>query len=252
MTEADIQIIVERVLAELQQRPAALDSKPTALALFSGAMLGFEDSLESLKRLCDQVALDYVQTDAAKRILPQDQIEAVGMTPANQSLTSAHDMLIIPTLTVNLAAKVTHGVGDCLASNVVAEFIMTGKPVVVALQGACPDSKEKREWFPDMPKGYAAMLRQNMTTLKSFGVDVVDACQLDRAVLNRFARMGQLPEPVGAEAHGEAHKCSERLITAEIVNMCTEGSTLRINSCAIVTALAQDTARTRNVTLERI
>ena len=60
------------------------------------------------------------------------------MTPAEESLVQAHDLLVVPTLTANLAAKVAHGIGDCLASNVVAEFIMSNKPVVVATNGVCP------------------------------------------------------------------------------------------------------------------
>ena len=112
--------------------------------LFSGALLGFDAALESLKRASAHVNLAWRQTDSASRILDQERIAALGMTPVEKSLVQAHDLLIIPTLTANLAAKVAHGIGDCLASNVVAEFIMSNNPVVVATNAACPDSADRR------------------------------------------------------------------------------------------------------------
>ena len=93
MTETELKALVERVLAELAVRapalaPAPQPTGPSALVVFSGALLGFEDALASLKRLRSSgMRLDYVQTDAAQHILDQDAIAAAGLTPASASLT---------------------------------------------------------------------------------------------------------------------------------------------------------------------
>ncbi len=187
MTEPNIESVVTRVLAELEKIESP--TKPTALVLFSGALLGFEEALVSLQSLKSEITLDYNQTESAKRILPQHEIEAIGMTPADKSVTKMHDMLIVATTTANLVAKVAHGIGDCLASNITAEFIMIGKPVVMATPGACPDSKEKRNWFPNMPAGYADMLRDNISTIKSFGVSTATGESLANVVLQQLSRI---------------------------------------------------------------
>lgn len=242
MTETEIKALVERVLAELADRAPVPPSEPTgpsALVVFSGALLGFEDALASLKRLRSSgMRLDYVQTDAAQHILDQDAIAAAGLTPASESLTKSHDLLIVATMTVNLAAKVAHGIGDCLASNLMAEFIMRGAPVIASVAGACPDSPEKKGWFPNMPPSYQAMLRSNLEVLRSFGVRLAGAGNLDRAALKAVGRSGP-PE------------CQEKVISEAVVRSFAPGSTVRISPKAVVTALAHDSARTLNITLTR-
>ena len=151
-------------------------------------------------------------------------------------------LLIVPTLTVNMVAKVTHGIGDCLASNVIAEFIMSGKPVVAVTNAACPDSADKRGWFPTMPDGYAAMLRGNLATLASFGVKLTTAARLDRAV----RRIVEVPAP------GAAPDCDLKVISASVISSTAPGATLRIRPDAIVTDVAREAAASARITLERV
>ena len=228
--------IVRDVLAEQPRQATPATGKPSALVLFSGALLGFDAALESLKRASAHVNLDWRQTESASRILDQERIAALGMTPVEKSLVQAHDLLIIPTLTANLAAKVAHGIGDCLASNVVAEFIMSNKPVVVATNGVCPDSADKRGWFPQMPSGYAAMLRENLAALKSFGVHLATAETLDRVV---------------GEVAGDAVHCTARVVTESAIRSLAPGSRLSVHRKAIITDLAREAAAASDITITR-
>lgn len=242
MTEAQLRDLIREVVAGLLPRPAASRASSTnALVLFTGALLGFEDACASLTRLNPQLSLDWIQTPSATRILDQDAIAAIGMTPADKSLVASHDLLVVPTLSVNMVAKVVHGVGDCLASNVIAEFIMSGKPVVVATNAACPDSEGKRSWFPHMPSGYQAMLRKNLATLRSFGVQLADASRLDRAVLRRASA----PEAPAAPALP-----AERVVTEATVAAVPDGAVVRLQPRAIVTDLAREAAAKRHITLQ--
>ena len=215
--------IVRDVLAEQPRQETPATGKPNALVLFSGALLGFDAALESLKRASAHVNLDWRQTESASRILDQERIAALGMTPVETSLVQAHDLLIIPTLTANLAAKVAHGIGDCLASNVVA---------------ACPDSADKRGWFPQMPSGYAAMLRENLAALTSFGVHLATAETLDRVV----------GEVAGA---GDAVHCTARVVTESAIRSLAPGSRLSVHRKAIITDLAREAAASSDITITR-
>jgi len=243
MSENELRAMIAEIVAQTiaAQAPAPDPQRPNALVLFTGALLGFEASLESLSRARSGVNLDWIQTDSASRILDQAAIGRVGMTEASTSLVVSHDLLIVPTLTVNMVAKVVHGIGDCLASNVIAEFIMSGKPVVVATNAACPDSADKRGWFPAMPEGYAAMLRENLTRLASFGVKLSAAERLDRAVARLVGNPG-----------AEAVDCGERVISASTVSGMRPDTTVRIARTAIVTDLALEAAASAHITLERV
>lgn len=240
MTEAQLRDLIRQVIADLTGGVVGAPERPraNALVLFSGALLGFEAACDSLGRLVDDVNLDWIQTESASRILDQSAIAAIGMTPAETSLVASHDLLIIPTLTVNLASKVAHGVGDCLASNVLAEFIMSGKPVVAATNAMCPDSPDKQSWFPNMPAGYKDMLRRNLATLRSFGIRLTDASRLDRAVLRSVGAPESTPVIV-----------AEKLVTEATVAVRPDGSVIHLQPRAIVTDLAREAAARRGITL---
>lgn len=242
MTETQLRELIAQIVEETLATEAAQPPRQNALVLFTGALLGFEASLASLGRAKSVVNLDWIQTDSASRILDRAAIDAVAMTPADSSLVVSHDLLIVPTLTVNMVAKVVHGVGDCLASNVIAEFIMSGKPVVAAINAACPDSADKRGWFPTMPEGYAAMLRANLEKLASFGVRLTSAERLDRAV----ARTVDVPTP------GASVDCDLKVISESVVKTLTPHSTVRIGRSSIVTDLAREAAASAQITLERV
>jgi len=296
VTEQELRSLIRQVVVEVLADVAPARPQPrNALVLFTGALLGFEASLESLRRLkaTGLVNLDWTQTHSASKILDQQAIESIGMCPAEKSLVMGHDMLIIPTATVNMVAKVAHGIGDCLASNVMAEFIMFDKPVVLSVN-ACGDTPDKRGWFPDLPAGYSRMLQGNLEALASFGVTLASSETLDEAVRSlslskgpdnpgslspagslslskgpdnpgSLSPAGSLslskgPEPVEGDVSTGSTRfdklndpvtCTERLIHDRIVKTLEPGTTLRIGSRALITALARETAAARNIIIER-
>lgn len=184
MTEADLRaLIVDAIIDLMTPAPRR------ALVLFTGGLLGFDDAIEELRLLAaDGVQLDYLQTPSAERILDQARIRSIGMREVSTRMVEEHDMLIAPTLTSNIAAKVAHGVADCLASNLFSEFIMSNRMVVASRTAICPDGPAKRGWFPDMPPAYADLLRGNLTTLASFGVRLAAAPRLYRTVIAAWER----------------------------------------------------------------
>lgn len=283
MTEDELKTIIRQVLIEL------VSPKPRrALVLFTGGLIGFEDAIEGLRLLqAAGVHLDCAQTPSARRILDQDLIASLGMPDVTKNLVTAHDMIIAPTLTANISAKVAHGVSDCLASNVLAEFIMSNRPVVVSKTPIDPDGDGKRQWYPEIPAGYAAMLRANLDTLSSFGIRVVRSTALCRAAIAAFderdrrqreplltalggsaAELAATAAPARAIAPAQVSTisststvdlptqsalvvCDQHLISQQLVQKLPIGTDLRISPNAVVTALARDIASARSIRISR-
>lgn len=278
MTETEVRALIRQTIAELLRPPQL-----RVLVVFTGGLLGFDDAIESLRALkATGAQLDYLQTSSAVRILDQARIEALGMREVSQRMVESHDMLVLPTLTSNIAAKAAHGVADCLVSNLFAEFVMSNRVVVAARNAVNPDGADKLGWFPSMPPGYADLLRANLTALSSFGVRVVDAKALCRTALAAWERvdkarrtaltdvLGMSPaaftaeiwsEPSGPSAQPVAAEpvtagagvvvCPLPLISQQVVQQLPSGSELRITAGAKVTAMAQDAAGSRSIRISR-
>ena len=247
MTEPELVELVRRtvleVLAAHTTQPIPEPPAQRALVLFNGAWLGFDESIEQLRRVRDAgVHLDVIQTDSARRFLDQDKIASLG-PEVSDKLVSDHPMLVIPTLTVNCAAKVAHGMADSLATNVIHEFILLNRPVIAARTAACPDDPAKREWFPDIPPAFAAVLRQNLAALASFGVRLTAVDHLHDQVMQAWSDLTATPadKPVDLPdlvSHG---------LLAEV----PDGGVLTVAPRALITALARDEAMARGIRIER-
>ncbi|WP_314711286.1 flavoprotein [Propionibacterium acidifaciens] len=282
-TADDVSALVRRALAELVTPPPR-----RALVLFTGALIGFERVIGELDLLvASGVELEYVQTPSAERILDQRLIASVPMRPADRHLTGSHDTLVVATLTQNAAAKTAHGIADCLASNLLNDYLLAGRPVVAAASGCDPDDPDKRRWFPTIPEGLAAVMRENLETLRGFGVRTARAGALARTVLAAYERaerartaplttaLGmsrrELLDRLGAPAPatpvavgGRAARAAAapaprtgavsvqlRLISQRVVQRLPVGTVMRVPAGAQITAMAADVARTRSVTIIR-
>ncbi|MCB0912316.1 MAG: flavoprotein domain protein [Propionibacteriaceae bacterium] len=279
MTEAEVRGLIRQAILEVMG-PAPR----RALVVFSGGLLGFEDCIGELRMLAAQgVQLDYLQTPSAERILDQDLIASVGMREVSKRMVEEHDMLIAPTLTANIAAKVAHGIADCRASNLFSEFIMSNRLVVASRTAICPDGAAKQSWFPHMPPGYADMLRGNLAALASFGVRLTESRFIARTALAAWDRRDRersapfvaalgtsvagfaaaFAEPAPAGGRGDAParpaaaptssavSCTRSLISQQVVQQLPAGVELRISRQAKVTAAARDAASARSIRISR-
>jgi hypothetical protein len=283
MTEAEVRSLIREAILDV-----AGPAPRRALVVFTGGLLGFEDAVGSLRRLAvEDIQLDYLQTPSAQRILDQDLIRSLGMREVSKRMVEEHDLLIAPTMTSNLAAKVAHGVADCLASNLFSEFIMSNRLVVASRTAICPDGRAKQSWFPNMPPAYAGLLRSNLATLASFGVRLCESRFLCRTALAAWERrdaerraplvaalgtslagvVAALADPVApatdspsprpptrsatSPAHGDVVPCTRTLISQQVVQQLPRGIELRVPSRAKVTALARDLAAARSIRITR-
>lgn len=250
MNEAQLRDLVRQVVLEMMatQHDMPVEPAKRALVLFTGAWLGFDESILQLQQLRhDGIQLDVIQTASAKRFLDQDKIASLG-PEVTDNLVSTHPMLIIPTLTVNCVATVAHGMADSLATNVIHEFILLNRPVVAVRTAACPDDMEKKEWFPDIPPAFAEVLRNNLDAWASFGVSLCGASGLRRAVQRAWKTME------GKDAHkaaGDKVTSLPGLVSHETIRSLQPGTVLNVASNAIITHLARDEAVASGVHIKR-
>ncbi|MBK8445235.1 MAG: hypothetical protein IPL41_00460 [Micropruina sp.] len=283
MTEHELRTLIREVIGELIRPPQL-----RVLVVFTGGLLGFDEAIDSLAALkATGAQLDYRQTPSAERILDQRRIQALGMREVSKQYVESHDMLILPTMTGNIAAQVAHGIADCLVSNLASEFIMSNRIVVASRTAVRPDGAEKLGWFPHMPPGYADLLRANLAALSSFGVRVVDAKALCRTAIAAWQRadrarrsplveaLGTSPSAFAAQLDSDepdqpgsvqvtsaeapqpaalpsgAVACPLSLISQQVVQQLPSGIELRIGRTAKVTAMALDLAGARSIRISR-
>lgn len=250
MNEAQLRDLVRQVVLEMMAKQHTVPVEPAkrALVLFTGAWLGFDESIGQLQRLRDDgMQLDIIQTESARRFLQQDRIASLG-PEVTANLVSTHPMLIIPTLTVNCVATVAHGMADSLATNVIHEFILLNRPVVAVRTAACPDDMEKKSWFPNIPPAFAEVLRNNLAALASFGVTLCGASGLHRAVQRTWQAMEGRNAPTST---GDEVGTLPDFVSHGMIRSLQPGTVLHVAANAIVTHLARDEAAASGVDIRR-
>ena len=195
MDEQTLRNIIQLILDAI----AEVRRPKRALVLFTGALLGFEDSLDPLWELRqDGLEMGLVQTPTAEHLLDQSKISALGLAQPGPHLTETYDILVIPTCTVNTVAKVACGIADSLATNLVSEFLSLGKQVVAATTAADPDCEAKRARFPLMPPAQASLMRDNLKRMRELGVRCCGVADLATCVRQALGITTPVPPVTGA------------------------------------------------------
>lgn len=107
----------------------------------------------------------------------QSGITVVGPEAAGDSLALARDsdMVLIPILTQNTAARIALGLRDSLVSDVVAWTLMAGKPVLAARDAVGASEAEKKALgITGIAAPYRALLERHLEALRGLGVKVLD------------------------------------------------------------------------------
>ncbi|MCL2315524.1 MAG: flavoprotein [Actinomycetia bacterium] len=241
MDESQLRALIAQILTEML-------APKRVLVLFTGARLGADEAIGQLGLLkAAGFTLNGLQTPTATAILDQQRIAALGLGVPAGSLAGTHDLLLVPTLSTNTAAKVACGVADDMASNVIAGFLREGRPIVAAREGACPDCAARLAIHPHTPAAYRARLRANLEALADFGVTLTAARTLAQAAQSCL-RGGPAPLPrPPATIPGPA--ASGRVLGERTVQTWPRGSSQRVPAGTRVTPLAREAARARDITI---
>ncbi len=270
--EALVDKIVARVMALMNGEPVDTSAR-NVLMLFSGASTGFMVGMEAIKRLThSQHTLTVVLTPSAGHIITEAHVRQAGagqiIGPGEWAnapkLVKQSDLVLIPTMSMNLAARLSMGLMDSLIPTLVIGSLLAGKAVVAVKDGADPNGKAGLVF--NAAAGAAPALRaklgEHLTTLASYGIELVDEGEFLVTVERRLLTGGVRPAVEKTAARpsfmitpqffGEGaylNGTKTNFITeAELLSL-QPGSVLRLMPGSRLTPQAQDTARRLNLKL---
>lgn len=271
--EALVDKIVARVMALLSGEPVDTSAR-NVLMLFSGASTGFVVGMEAIKRLShSQHTLTVVMTPSAGHIITEAQVRQAGASeiigPSDWAnapgLVRQSDVVLIPTMSMNLAARLALGLMDSLISTLVIGSLLAGKAVVAVRDGADPNGKAGLVF--NAAAGAAPALRakldEHLTTLASYGIELVGEGEFLVTVERRLLTGGVrpavektaarpsfmiTPQFFGEETYLLNGTKANFITEAELLSL-QPGSVLRLTPGSRLTPQAQDTARRLNLKL---
>lgn len=260
----DNEKIVELVTAEVmrqlgQKHLVTLEEQPNiphkkVLAIFTGGTIGLEQGLLELQKLqALSIEVNVVLSMAAEQVIGSKRIiEELG---SNINLVTAHspypgkllresDLVLVPVLTQNTAAKLAYTLSDTLPSTLIMQALMLGKPVLAAMNAADPQDGWRIKG--NMGKGsptFSEALRQNLKKIEGFGIELVK--------VEGLAAGGQKMLQQLVKEAPQAPAGKKGLMDAEGIKAAAGNgqSSITIPKGMIITPLARDVAREYGITI---
>ena len=243
-----------------------------AVVMFTGALIGYTDAVETLRQLKeDGWKFTAVLSKAAEQVLTKERIEKdidpdaifVEGAPVNgKQLVSETQYVIIPSLTINTASKVANCIMDNLVTNMIFTAMAQGKPVIAAVDGCCPDNKVREKIGFEVTEAYKKKMRDHLVSLISYGIHLTTAKSLfekvDKVFCSDFDYV--LDDPYDEDYPEPSTSCGcapkdvpaskevriGKKVIGRIDVMENAGcKTIIVDKDAIVTGLAKDEAQTR-------
>lgn len=256
MDRALIVEIVKQIMADLRAKVRA----QRVLLLFSGASTGFVVGMEAIKLMARQGhRATVVFSPAAVQIITEQKARQAGASDIilpNQwidtpGLVHEVDLVLVPTLSMNTAARLAMGLMDTLISTLIMGSLLAGKPVLAVRDGADPYGRGGQVFGakPGQATALKDKLVQNLETLTAFGLELINEPDFLTAVEARLLGFGP-PAPRSsltpvALAPPVSH--GPTIVTQADLLALPPGSTLRLPPGARFTALAREAAARLNL-----
>ena len=275
--ESIIDYIVEKVVEKIINR------SKRGLILFTGATIGYSQSIESINKLKrDGWEFDVVMSKSAQEVITVDSVKkAIGVsniiTNENGSvikeLLQRNNVIVIPTLTINSAAKIANCISDTLVTNIVSKALMSGKPIVASINGCCPDNKERREIYGDnLSDFHKKRLSNNLEILRSYNIKLSSSEKLYKNVnkillksfnlykSNKFINevyVSNGDKVVSSNAEPKtvddisSIRLNKKVLSRKDIWDNKKFSTIFVKKNTLITDLARDEAQRLNITLTK-
>jgi hypothetical protein len=256
--QAIVECLADRAIEKLRT------SRKRALVLLTGSDLGLQGAMASLGALRDEGwTMRFVLSAGAQIVLTPERMRGcdagallAAAFPAEadtdvDALLGDCGLLLVPTLSMTTAAKVAGGIRDSLASRLVARALERGVAVVAASDGCCPDNPERAARGFMVADAYKVRLRSNLEALQSYGIRLVRAKNLAAAVHGAAATGSVTGNAVSTEPTGAGVGVAgeKRIFSRGDAMRCRDGDLLRLGGNVLVTPLAADELRSRNIRL---
>lgn len=250
-----VQLVTAEVMRQLAQQSVVIHPQKTqfpykALVIFTGGTIGLEQGLKEVKKVQQYNAeVTVLLTGSAEKIIGIDKIKEelgshVGIitpqSPYPRLTLQDSDIVIIPVLTQNTAAKLAYTLSDTMVSTVILQALMRGIPVVAAYNAADPlDSWRVHSNMGKASPGLLQALRGNLQKLDGYGMQLVEVASLAMESKKRLERNVKVS---AKEIQGTGKK---NILDAAAIKALADNGSRSISVCqgTIITPLARDTAR---------
>ncbi|WP_414733536.1 flavoprotein [Acetobacterium carbinolicum] len=266
-----IQKIVDEVVRRIKNQPKK------AVVFFTGATIGFDESMDSLLKLQkDGWQLKVVLSDDGMKVLDPlaiqkelslDVIYHSGNIKSQKELYGSADLFVMATMSVNTAAKLAVGITDTVLLSLVNHGFMAGTPVVAAINACDPDDPQRATlgMGKSSPK-YREMLNNNIKTLRDFGMKLVSGKDLyatcvggtpteaNDLIAEKTARPVSKETVVNQILPGKSSECviDKNVISRVDILKARESDVIKIPSGSIITGYAADAAKEFGLQIIRI
>ena len=261
MEQALFDEIIARVVALVRARMIADVPRQRVLMLFSGASTGYVVGMDTIKMLAAaEHELTVFMTASAMHVVGEDKVRAAGAAEIigpqqwvnTPGLVRETNLVLVPTLSMNTAARLALGLMDSLFSTLVLGALLDSKPVIAVCDGADPYGNGGLI-FSDSYDGAPALRAQlagNLGKLIEFGVNLVAEEEFVGSVIQQMQAetnkaVSALPSPVMRAPNSGASP----IITVADLYAYQPGTTLVIPTNTRLTPLAQDSAAKQNLKL---
>ena len=265
MEKSIIEYIVERVIEKLQEK------NKTAVVLFTGATIGFKESIESLNKLQQKGwKFDVILSNEARNVLGEDLIKKslnidIIKTEDDKidikTLLNDNNLVIIPSLTINSASKIANCISDNLVTNIVSKALMSGKKIVASINACCIDNEERKSIYGEnTTQAYKNTLRNYLEVIKSYGILLTTSENLDHKVEKNISHNNyqnlkskssniNLKNQTNSPQKANEVKIDKKIISRSDIYENRNYNTVVINQDSLITELARDEAKKYKIKL---
>lgn len=242
-----LDLLSDRIIARMGGR---VQAKPrSALVLFAETDFGLDAALGQLQQLRDAGwAFETVVAPEARSSL-KDRFAGFGIAEVEGTigdLLVRHTTILVPALSVSLAAKVALGIADDPLSKILQGGLERGVRIIAARDGVCPNGRDRRaRGLLPANSAYQAMMSGHLRKLMDYGIELSWAARLAVAVEGVTPVS---PVPIAAQ----------RLVAARTEGVFglreargLDATELHLGHAVIVTPAAAEELRARNITLVR-
>nr|WP_321456943.1 hypothetical protein [uncultured Cohaesibacter sp.] len=265
-------VLVEIISEKIVERLSAMKRK--ALVLFDLSDYGLGDAIQQLNKLHgDGWSLEIAGTNEALGAIPStfpgqalavpqltwNVVDAASPMSALAPMLSRNTLLILPNLSQTSAAKVANGIADDVPSRAMVAALEAGKKIVVGKNGCCPACRDRDGSVFLANDAYRSMMISNLEKLDAFGVQLSLAPKLSE-VVNRSVKPLMLGPQSKQSAQGlpVLKPQTPKIATAESKSVFgwrdakfVSGSTVNLAQSVIITPLALEELRARNISVIR-
>jgi hypothetical protein len=252
-----------------------MDACKKATVLFTGALIGYGDAVAALRELKeDGWQLTAVLSKAAAEVITEERIQkdicpdviyVEGAPVDGRKIVDENALVIIPTLTINTAAKVANCIYDNLITNMIYRAMTAGKPIVAAVDGCCPDNEVRQKLGFKVTDAYKQRLRKNLEDLQAYGiiltvdqklrekVDRVHCASFDFPIPSSDSKMEtggskKIATEIAKQQNFDASlKLDKKVIGRVDIATNARYKTIIVREDAVVTGLAVDEAMNRGI-----